>query len=59
MLADSFMEAYWSDEHSEIKYQFGEGCIADQILGQWHAEVAGLGPFLDEDKVDIGAHGRP
>jgi uncharacterized protein (DUF608 family) len=33
VLADSFMSAYWSDEHSEIKYQFGEGCIADQILG--------------------------
>jgi non-lysosomal glucosylceramidase len=51
VLADSFMSAYWSDEHNEIKYQFGEGCIADQMLGQWHAEVAGLGLFLDEDKV--------
>jgi len=51
VLADSFMSAYWSDEHSEIKYQFGEGCIADQILGQWHAEVAGLGLFLGADKV--------
>lgn len=51
VLADSFMSAYWSDEHSEIKYQFAEGCIADQILGQWHAEVAGLGLFLDRDKV--------
>ena len=35
----------------EIKYQFGEGCIADQILGQWHAEVAGLGAFLDPDRI--------
>jgi non-lysosomal glucosylceramidase len=51
VLADSFMSAYWSDEHSEIKYQFGEGCIADQILGQWHAEVAGIGGFLDPAKV--------
>ena len=51
VLADSFMSAYWSDEHGEIKYQFGEGCIADQILGQWHAEVAGLGLFLDGKKV--------
>ena len=51
VLADSFMSAYWSDEHGEIKYQFAEGCIADQILGQWHAEVAGLGLFLDKDKV--------
>ncbi len=51
VLADSFMSAYWSDEHSEIKYQFGEGCIADQILGQWHAEVAGLGSFLAPDRI--------
>lgn len=51
VLADSFMSAYWSDEHGEMKYQFGEGCIADQILGQWHAEVAGLGLFLDGGKV--------
>jgi non-lysosomal glucosylceramidase len=51
VLADSFMSAYWSEEHSEIKYQFGEGCIADQILGQWHAEVAGLGHFLEPAKI--------
>jgi uncharacterized protein (DUF608 family) len=51
VLADSFMSAYWSDEHSEIKYQFGEGCIADQILGQWHAEVAGIGTFLAPDHI--------
>jgi uncharacterized protein (DUF608 family) len=51
VLADSLMAAYWSDEHQELKYQFAEGCIADQILGQWHAEVAGLGLFLDPGKV--------
>ena len=36
----------------ELKYQMGEGCITDQILGQWHAEVAGLGGFLDDGKVE-------
>lgn len=51
VLADGFMETYWSEEHGEIKYQMGEGCITDQILGQWHAEVAGIGGFLDDDKV--------
>jgi non-lysosomal glucosylceramidase len=51
VLTDSFMQAYWSDEHNEIKYQFGDACITDQILGQWHAEVAGLGGFLDPGKV--------
>jgi uncharacterized protein (DUF608 family) len=52
VLADGFMETYWSDEFSEIKYQMGEGCISDQILGLWHAEVAGLGQFLDKAKVE-------
>ncbi|MDB5529842.1 MAG: hypothetical protein JWR51_2945 [Devosia sp.] len=51
VLADGFMETYWSEEFSEAKYQMGEGCISDQILGQWHAEVAGIGGFLDADKV--------
>jgi hypothetical protein len=51
VLADGFMETYWSDEFSELKYQMGEGCISDQILGQWHAEVAGIGGFLDAQKV--------
>lgn len=52
VLADGFMETYWSDEFSELKYQMGEGCISDQILGLWHAEVAGLGQFLDQAKVE-------
>lgn len=51
VLADGFMDVYWSDEFGEIKYQMGEGCISDQILGQWHAEVAGLGHVLDREKV--------
>ena len=46
VLRDSFMEAYWSDEYGEIKYQIGDGCLTDQILGQWHADLAGLGDLL-------------
>lgn len=52
VLADGFLETYWSDEYGQIKYQFGDGCASDQILGQWHADLAGLEPFLDADKVD-------
>ncbi|RYE55311.1 MAG: beta-glucosidase, partial [Hyphomicrobiales bacterium] len=51
VIADGFMETYWSDEYGEMKYQFGDGCATDQILGQWHADLAGLGSFLDPDKV--------
>ncbi|MBV9875823.1 MAG: beta-glucosidase [Verrucomicrobia bacterium] len=46
VLRESFMEAYWSDEYCEIKYQIGEGCLTDQILGQWHADIVGLGDLL-------------
>ena len=51
MLSDSFMEAYWSDEYGEIKYQIGAGCLTDQVLGQWHADIAGIGNLLDPENV--------
>ena len=51
VLVDSFMDAYWSAEYGEIKYQVGEGCLTDQILGQWHADLAGLGPLFADDHV--------
>jgi uncharacterized protein (DUF608 family) len=51
VLRESFMEAYWSDEYWEIKYQIGQGCLTDQILGQWHAEIAGLGDLLEPANV--------
>jgi non-lysosomal glucosylceramidase len=31
--------------------QMGEGCLADQLLGQSLAHVAGLGPLLDQVKI--------
>lgn len=51
VLGDGFMDVYWSDEFEEVKYQLGEGCLSDQVLGQWHAEVGGLGRFLDEGRL--------
>lgn len=33
------------------KYQYGEGCLSDQLLGQLSAHVAGLGYILDPDHV--------
>ena len=35
----------------EIKYQIGDGCLTDQILGQWHADIAGLGDLIAPEKV--------
>lgn len=33
------------------KYQYGAGCISDQILGQWLATVAGLERFLKAENI--------
>jgi non-lysosomal glucosylceramidase len=50
---DSFgaREAYWDEEHREIKHQIGEGCGMDQILAQWHADLCGLGDIFDPKRV--------
>src|SRR5205807_3167307 len=34
-----------------IKYQYGDGCLSDQLLGQWFAEVVGLGHLLPAEHV--------
>ncbi|WP_052487378.1 GH116 family glycosyl-hydrolase [Gordoniibacillus kamchatkensis] len=44
-------EVYWNDEAEEHKYQIGEGCGIDQVLGQWFAHLVGLGYVLDPVKV--------
>jgi uncharacterized protein (DUF608 family) len=38
-------------ELGEIKYQIGEGCHVDQVLGQWYGHLVGLGYLLDPGKV--------
>jgi len=44
-----FVQKY--DKVMENKYQYGEGCLSDQLLGQWLAMVAGLGRFLPENHL--------
>jgi non-lysosomal glucosylceramidase len=51
VLRESFLQAYWSDEYGEIKYQIGGGWLTDQVLGQWHADLAGLGDLLSPERV--------
>ena len=38
------------------KYQYGDGCLSDQLLGQYLGFVSGLGYFLDEEKVQSAIH---
>lgn len=41
------------DETKEkaARYQYGEGCLSDQLLGQWFAELVGLGKLLPAEHV--------
>lgn len=34
-----------------VRYQYGEGCLSDQLLGQWFGEVVDLGNLLPRDHV--------
>lgn len=34
------------------KYQYGDGCLSDQLLGQYLAFISGLGYILDTPKVN-------
>ena len=44
-------ERYWSEETGEIKYQIAGGCEIDQMLGQWHSAIIGLGDLFDKDQL--------
>lgn len=39
------------DSRKAPTYQFGHGCLSDQLLGQCMASAAGLGPILDRNHV--------
>jgi hypothetical protein len=39
------------DESTPLEDQFGEGCLADQLFGQWWAHLLDLGYILPEDHV--------
>ncbi|MBL8218634.1 MAG: hypothetical protein JNL62_05375 [Bryobacterales bacterium] len=32
-------------------WQFGEGCLSDQLLGQWFTELTGLGKLLPQQRI--------
>jgi hypothetical protein len=38
-------------EREGPKYQYGNGCLSDGVLGAWLALVSGVGPVLDQAKV--------
>jgi len=38
-------------EKGEPLYQYGAGCLSDQVIGEWYAAMLGLGPVLDPEHV--------
>jgi len=44
---ENYAEPDWfakAVDAGEIRYQFGDGCLSDQLLGAWFARVVGLDP---------------
>ncbi len=39
------------DDVNSFRYQYGEGCLSDQVFGQFLAHVAGLGAVLPQEHV--------
>ena len=39
------------DPRKAPQYQFGRGCISDALLGQWMAQLAGLGYVIDKARL--------
>jgi len=40
-----------SDQSENPEYQMGDGCLADQLVGQYQADLCGLGPLLPADRL--------
>jgi uncharacterized protein (DUF608 family) len=45
----------WPAGHTEPPYQVGRGCLSDQLIGQWYAEMLGLPLHLNPEHVRAAA----
>lgn len=48
---EDVLHTYWNEEKGQIKYQIGQGCMIDQVLPQWHANLIGLGEIFDKEQT--------
>ena len=33
------------------RYQYGKGCLSDQLIGQWYADILGLGDICNPERI--------
>lgn len=50
-IASALRSSMGSEDTMHPEYQLGEGCLVDQLVGQYLADIAGLGPLLDEKNI--------
>jgi len=50
-IAKGLLEGAGAADTEHPEFQIGEGCLLDQLVGQYLAEVAGLGPLLDPANI--------
>jgi non-lysosomal glucosylceramidase len=50
-IAPALRSQMGSDDTEQPEYQVGEGCLADQLMGQYLADIAGLGPLVDPNHI--------
>lgn len=50
-IASDIRSSMGSDDTENPDYQVGTGCLADQLVGQYLADVAGLGSLVSPDKI--------
>lgn len=50
-VAEALISTMGSDDTENPEYQMGEGCLTDQIIGQYQSDVCGLGPLLKPEHV--------
>ena len=50
-IAPQLISGMGSDNTEEPEYQVGGGCLIDQLLGQYLANVSGLGPLVSPEHV--------
>ncbi len=50
-IASGLIEGMGAKNPLKPDYQVGPGCLVDQLIGQYMATLAGLGPLLNEDHI--------